>query len=76
MAEAKIIVTGGAGFIGSAVVWRLNQLGYDNILVVDRMDETDKWKNLAPLRFADYLDAYDLIDDLDEFKDARAVFHL
>ncbi|MEK7856844.1 MAG: NAD-dependent epimerase/dehydratase family protein, partial [Acidobacteriota bacterium] len=38
MAEAKIIVTGGAGFIGSAVVWQLNQLGYDNILVVDRMD--------------------------------------
>ncbi len=37
-----IIVTGGAGFIGSAIVWRLNSLGYDNIIVVD---ELEKMKN-------------------------------
>ncbi|MBK9164451.1 MAG: ADP-glyceromanno-heptose 6-epimerase [Acidobacteria bacterium] len=72
----KIIVTGGAGFIGSAVVWRLNEMGVDDILIADVMDETDKWKNLVPLRFADYIDAYDLMDDLDEFKDADVVFHL
>src|SRR5215203_4508927 len=52
----KIIVTGGAGFIGSAIVNRLNELGHDDILIVDRLDETDKWKNLPPLRFSDYLD--------------------
>jgi len=52
MADAKVIVTGGAGFIGSALVWRLNELGYDDILIIDRMDETDKWKNLAALKFA------------------------
>lgn len=72
----KIIVTGGAGFIGSAVVWRLNELGYNDILIVDRMDETDKWKNLAPLRFADYIDADDFIDDLGAFSDTDAIFHL
>lgn len=72
----KIIVTGGAGFIGSAVVWRLNELGVDNILVVDRMDETDKWKNLVPLRFADYMEAVDLLDVVDEFADTDAIFHL
>ncbi|HQZ81907.1 MAG TPA: ADP-glyceromanno-heptose 6-epimerase [Pyrinomonadaceae bacterium] len=72
----RIIVTGGAGFIGSAVVWRLNALGYDDILIVDRMDETDKWKNLAPLRFADYVDADDLIDDIGDHKNAGAIFHL
>ena len=72
----KIIVTGGAGFIGSAVVWRLNELGHDDILVVDRLDETDKWKNLVPLKFADYADADDFLDDLGEFKDANAIFHL
>ncbi|MCC6453208.1 MAG: ADP-glyceromanno-heptose 6-epimerase [Acidobacteria bacterium] len=72
----KIIVTGGAGFIGSAVVWRLNELGRDDILIVDRMDETDKWKNLAPLKFADYIDADDFLDDIGDFKDAEAIFHL
>lgn len=72
----KIIVTGGAGFIGSAIVWRLNQLGHDDILIVDRGDESEKWKNLPPLRFADYIDADDFIDDLDDFKDAKTVLHL
>lgn len=72
----KIIVTGGAGFIGSAVVWRLNELGEDDILIVDRLDDTDKWKNLAPLKFADYVDADEFLDDLDAFKAARAIIHL
>jgi ADP-L-glycero-D-manno-heptose 6-epimerase len=76
MPEAKIIVTGGAGFIGSAVVWRLNELGYDDILIVDRMDRTDKWKNLAPLRFADYIEAVDFIDVIDDFGDTDVIFHL
>src|SRR5829696_6906238 len=72
----KIIVTGGAGFIGSAIVNRLNELGHDDILIVDRLDETDKWKNLPPLRFSDYLDADDFIEDLDDFKDAKTLLHL
>ena len=76
MPEAKIIVTGGAGFIGSAVVWRLNGLGYDDILIVDRLDRTDKWKNLAPLRFADYIEAVDFIDVIDEFTDTDVILHL
>ena len=37
--NGRIIVTGGAGFIGSAIVWRLNEIGRDNILIVDRLDE-------------------------------------
>jgi ADP-L-glycero-D-manno-heptose 6-epimerase len=72
----RIIVTGGAGFIGSAVVWRLNQLGREDILIVDRMDETDKWKNLAPLTFADYIEADDFLDAVDHFDDTEIVFHL
>jgi len=76
MPDAKIIVTGGAGFIGSAVVWRLNELGYDDILIVDRMDQTNKWKNLAPLRFADYVEAVDFLDFVDDYRDAATIFHL
>ncbi|MEO8650321.1 MAG: ADP-glyceromanno-heptose 6-epimerase [Acidobacteriota bacterium] len=72
----KIIVTGGAGFLGSAVVWRLNELGYDEILIVDRMDHTDKWKNLAPLRFSDYIDAVDLLDVIDDLDDTDVILHL
>ena len=49
------IVTGGAGFIGSAVVWRLNSLGIEDILVVDNLSTSDKWKNLVNLRYSDYL---------------------
>jgi len=74
--QSKIIVTGGAGFIGSAVVWRLNELGYDDILIVDRMDESDKWKNLSPLKFADYIDADDFIEDLGDFSQVETIFHL
>jgi len=50
-----IVVTGGAGFIGSAFVWRLNQEGIDDIVIVDSLGTDDKWKNLVNLRFADYI---------------------
>jgi len=50
-----IVVTGGAGFIGSAFVWKLNQEGIDDVLVVDELGTSDKWRNLVGLRFADYL---------------------
>ena len=60
-----IIVTGGAGLIGSAVVQRLNELGREDILIVDHLGTTDKWRNLSPLRFMDYLekDAFERLLD-------------
>lgn len=73
---SKIIVTGGAGFIGSAIVWKLNQLGETDILIVDRLDSSDKWKNLAPLKFADYLDADDFLANLEQHNKAETVLHL
>lgn len=51
-----IIVTGGAGLIGSAVVQHLNDLGREDILIVDHLGHSDKWRNLSPLRFMDYLE--------------------
>lgn len=49
------IVTGGAGFIGSAMVWKLNSMGIDDIIIVDNLASTEKWKNLVNLRYADYI---------------------
>lgn len=49
-----LIVTGGAGLIGSAVVRELNCRNQTDILVVDHLGSSDKWKNLTPLKFADY----------------------
>jgi ADP-L-glycero-D-manno-heptose 6-epimerase len=57
-----IIVTGGAGFIGSAIVWKLNQLGRDDIVVIDHLGTEEKWKNLVPLKFRDYLEKDDFLD--------------
>ncbi|HEY9448404.1 MAG TPA: ADP-glyceromanno-heptose 6-epimerase [Gemmatimonadaceae bacterium] len=61
----RVLVTGGAGFIGSALVWGLNRRGIDRITIVDRLGSTDKWRNLAPLRFEDYLEADDLFSRLE-----------
>lgn len=60
-----IVVTGGAGLIGSAVVQHLNGLGREDILIVDHLGTTGKWRNLSPLRFMDYLekDAFERLLD-------------
>ena len=49
-----IVVTGGAGFIGSAMVWQLNQSGETDILVVDELGTDAKWRNLVPRTYRDY----------------------
>lgn len=50
-----IIVTGGAGFIGSAMVWKLNREGREDIVIVDDLGTSDKWKNLVNLTYDDYI---------------------
>ena len=51
-----IILTGGAGFIGSCFLRTLNNNGITNIIVVDELDQTEKWKNLVGKKFYDYID--------------------
>ena len=73
------IVTGGAGMIGSAVVWELNRRGVDDILIVDNLASTDKWKNLVHLRYTDYIHRDAFIAGLrrDEWLDGvEAVIHM
>lgn len=58
------IVTGGAGFIGSAMVWRLNKAGITDILVVDNLGKTEKWKNLINRRYTEYMHRSEFLEAL------------
>ena len=74
-----IIVTGGAGFIGSNIVKGLNARGYTNILVVDDLTDGHKFTNLVDAQFYDYLDKDDFLEYIltdEEFPDEiEAIFH-
>jgi len=62
--DARVLITGGAGFIGSALVWALNHRGCERIVVCDRLGADERWRNLTPLRFTDYVEADDLLPRL------------
>ncbi|MBL4693307.1 MAG: ADP-glyceromanno-heptose 6-epimerase [Magnetovibrio sp.] len=71
------VVTGGAGFIGSNIVWALEQRGDSKIVVVDRMRSGDKWKNIAKRELFDVVHPDDLGEFLDRYGEAiKAVFHM
>jgi ADP-L-glycero-D-manno-heptose 6-epimerase len=73
----RIVVTGAAGFIGSNIVRGLNARGIDDIIAVDDLTQGDKFRNLADLRIADYVDAdafYELFAE-GAFGKVEAVFH-
>lgn len=80
LSKGKILVTGGAGLIGSALIWELNRRGYGNILVADFLRQTEKWKNLVALRFLDYMEGDELERRIQQqpaqFADVKTIFHL
>jgi len=80
LSRGQIVVTGAAGLIGSALIWALNRHGLVDILAVDRMDESEKWRHLVPLRFTDYIEADRFALQADEnrafFGNVGTVFHL
>jgi ADP-L-glycero-D-manno-heptose 6-epimerase len=74
-----IVVTGGAGFIGSNIVKSLNERGITNILVVDDLEEGVKMKNISDCEIYDYMDKDDFLQVIKEagkFQEKlEAIFH-
>lgn len=74
-----IILTGGAGFIGSVLLAELNRAGYDDIVVVDNLASTAKWKNLVGKKISEYFHKDDFLDIFEEDLDPHeieAIIHL
>lgn len=75
----NIIITGGAGFIGSCFVWQLNQLGENEIIVVDQKGADQEWGNLQGKTYFDYIDKDIFLDRLQSGQvdpAVKAVFHI
>ena len=72
-----IIVTGAAGFIGSAFVWQLNTMGIENIIVSDKLRTEEKWLNLAKRKYYDWVDKDKLFDYLETTAEKiTAIIHM
>ena len=73
-----IIVTGSAGFIGSAIIAALNSRGVNDILAVDCLGTDARWKNLRNLSFADYVEKDNFLEIAlgNKIPPPQAVFHL
>lgn len=80
MFNSSIVVTGAAGFIGSVLVAKLNQLGHENLILVDEKieDFPEKKLNLAGLKYSEYMDSELFLRSIqkDEIKNnISAIFH-
>ena len=72
-----IIVTGAAGFIGSAFVWQLNEMGIEDIIVSDKLRTEEKWLNLAKRKYYDWVDKDKLFDYLETTAEKiTAIIHM
>ncbi len=76
--NGRIVVTGGAGFIGRNLVAGLNERGEDRIIIVDRLGTSEKWSNLVGLQFEDFMDKDEFrrLVATDRLDGVRAILHM
>lgn len=72
----SIVVTGGAGFIGSCIVRTLNDAGMEDIIIVDNIASTDKWMNIRNKRYLDYVHKAKFLENLSSYKNITAIIHM
>jgi len=73
-----IVLTGGAGFIGSCFLWKLNKEGIGDVIVVDNINDTGKWKNLSGKHYLDYIQKDEFLKLLenDDLPVPRHIIHM
>lgn len=72
----SIIVTGGAGFIGSCIVRTLNDAGIEDIIIVDDIASTGKWMNIRNKKFISYNHKNEFLHGLEKLNDITAIIHM
>lgn len=72
-----IVITGGAGMIGSMIAWHLNKkLGRNDLVIIDSITHEDQWQNLVHRDYTVYLDKEQLFDFLYENDEVTAIIHM
>jgi ADP-L-glycero-D-manno-heptose 6-epimerase len=72
-----IVITGGAGMIGSVIAWHINtKLGRDDLVIVDHITHEAQWQNLVHRHYVEYLDRNQLFDFLENNDDVDAIIHM
>ncbi|MDR3143656.1 MAG: ADP-glyceromanno-heptose 6-epimerase [Puniceicoccales bacterium] len=78
--QGQILLTGGAGFIGSALLWELNRRGWEDVLICDSLGQDERFRNLIPLRFTELLSPSELLDCIGrnevKLEGISCIFHL
>lgn len=71
-----VIVTGGAGFIGSCIVRTLNDAGIEDIVIVDNIASTDKWMNMRNKKYVKYVHKSKFLEELPTYENVTAIIHM
>jgi len=71
-----IVLTGGAGFIGSNILAKLNKEGISDVIIVDNLGNNEKWKNLVGKHFEDFIHKTDFLSELEKMNSVETVIHM